>query len=138
MSREHIEKFYEVAVNDPAMVGQIVQGVQTPDEFVERTVAIAGNQGFAFDKAEAMAWIEEQREMKANGELSDFQLQSVAGGSVKDAVSTVTDELKKVEPFNAIIGGAETVGGSLDNAFQPVNDALNDAANTVGDWLASW
>ncbi len=83
MSQANLEKFYEVATKNPAMIEKLTSGVQSPQELINRLVALGGEQGLAFDAAETEAWINEQRKMKADGELSDFQLQGVAGGKAQ-------------------------------------------------------
>src|SRR5476651_2899796 len=80
MSQAHIEQFYSKAVKDPAMVNAMVGDARTPEEFVTKAVATGKQHGFDFTEAEAHAWIKQQQEMKAKGELSDSQLESVAGG----------------------------------------------------------
>lgn len=139
MSQEHIEKFDEVAVNDSAVGRELVRAVQSPEEFVERTVATAADHGFVFDKVEAMAWIEEQRVMKANGELSDFQLEGVAGGS-KTVEQAVDDGLGRVQQIAG--QGTQAVGNVASwadqNIMQPVDNAFDTAAQEVKNWFQSW
>jgi predicted ribosomally synthesized peptide with nif11-like leader len=80
MSAGQIEQFYGRVSKDPAMFNQLAAGTQTPDEFIDRAVALGAQTGFSFSRDEADAWIKKQIEAKANGELSDMQLEGVAGG----------------------------------------------------------
>lgn len=117
MSVGQIEQFYGRVSKDPAMFNQLAAGTQTPDEFIDKAVALGAQTGFSFSRDEADVWIKKQIEAKANGELSDLQLEGVAGGKgdsdqrIVDAVSTIGTEIK----------------------YQTV-----DLANTVANWFSSW
>jgi hypothetical protein len=80
MSAGQIEQFYGRASKDRAIFNQLTAGTQTPDEFIDKAVALGAQAGFTFSRDEADAWIKKQIEAKASGELSDLQLESVAGG----------------------------------------------------------
>lgn len=80
MSQAHIEQFYAIASKDQAMFAKMMEGVASPENFVTNAVKVAKEQGFDFSYAEADAWVKKQIELKAGGELSDTQLEQVAGG----------------------------------------------------------
>jgi predicted ribosomally synthesized peptide with nif11-like leader len=80
MSQMHIEKFYEIAANDQALLGQLIGDTSSPEQFVEKAVAAAKERGLNFSAEEANTWIATQQATKANDELSDTQLEGVAGG----------------------------------------------------------
>jgi predicted ribosomally synthesized peptide with nif11-like leader len=80
MSAGQIEQFYSRASNDPAILNKLMGGTQTPDEFIDKAVAIGAETGFSFTRDEADTWVKGQIAAKANGELSDLQLEGVAGG----------------------------------------------------------
>ena len=87
MSQAHIEQFYAIAVKDEALLAKMTSGISTPDEFVANAVKEAKVLGYTFSAEEGAAWIKKQQEIKASGELSDSQLESVAGG--KTAKNTI-------------------------------------------------
>ena len=80
MSTGQIEQFYSRASSDPAILNKLMADTQTPDEFIDKAVALGAEAGFTFSRDEADAWIKKQIEAKASGELSDLQLEGVAGG----------------------------------------------------------
>jgi predicted ribosomally synthesized peptide with nif11-like leader len=120
MSQVHIEKFYEIAANDQALLGQLTGDTSSPEQFVEKAVAAAKERGLNFSAEEANTWIATQQATKANGELSDTQLEGVAGG--------------------------KGMGGALDSAADAINDeflypvasAVTDTVYDAGDWFKSW
>ncbi|MBI4983901.1 MAG: Nif11-like leader peptide family natural product precursor [Rhodocyclales bacterium] len=112
MSQAQIEQFASRVKNDPAMFNKLTAGTQTPDEFIDKAVALGVATGFTFSRAEADGWIKSQIEAKANGELSDLQLEGVAGG--------------------------KGVAVNLDDAVNEVYGAIDTAANAVVNWFASW
>lgn len=98
MSQGQIEQFYQRAVNDPAIFNKLVGDLQTPDEFIDKAVAIGAETGFSFTRDEADTWIKGQIEAKANGELSDLQLEGVAGGKrglLEEVVGIFTEAIPK-------------------------------------------
>jgi predicted ribosomally synthesized peptide with nif11-like leader len=117
MSQVHIEKFYEIAANDQALLGQLTGDTSSPEQFVEKAVAAAKERGLNFSAEEANTWIATQQATKANGELSDIQLEGVAGGK----------------------------GGDIDSAIDWAEVAARSAKSwtetafvDAGNWFASW
>jgi predicted ribosomally synthesized peptide with nif11-like leader len=80
MSQAHIEQFYGKASQDPALVNKMLAGTSDPEDFIRNAVKEGNAQGYQFTFEEAAAWIKQQQEIKASGELTDSQLESVAGG----------------------------------------------------------
>lgn len=80
MSQTALEQFYEKAIKDPALLNSLTTGAATTDEFIERAVSMGNAQGYAFTREEADAWIAVQAAANDSGELSDLQLEAVAGG----------------------------------------------------------
>jgi len=80
MSVAHIEKFYQHVQQNPALLEKLVDGAQTPEEFIQRAVKEAQSQGLSITEAEATEWINSQIKARQDGELSDMQLEAVAGG----------------------------------------------------------
>jgi predicted ribosomally synthesized peptide with nif11-like leader len=113
MSVGQIEQFYSRASSDPAILNKLMADTQTPDEFVDKAVALGAEAGFTFSRDEADAWIKKQIEAKASGELSDLQLEGVAGG--KSRFGSDFDKGSGLPPGGPVVGG-------------PV----------VGPWVSSW
>ena len=80
MSQAHAEKYYEIASKDPALLESLGAGAQSADEFIARAVAAAKQQGLSFTAEEARLYLSGQADQQADGELSDQQLEAVAGG----------------------------------------------------------
>ena len=126
---EHtIEAFYKSVAQSPAALNQLTAGVQTPDEFIDRAVSIGSEQGYQFTRDEASTWINNQIEARKNGELSDVQLEGVAGGKVNPfggAFGTLSSGISS--GASAVLGGAKTVSGGITSA-----------QGRMGSWFSAW
>ncbi|MFM9970686.1 MAG: Nif11-like leader peptide family RiPP precursor [Burkholderiales bacterium] len=80
MSVSHIEQFYTRAVGDKALFAKMAASMSGPEDFIRKAVDTGKSLGYDFSFEEADAWIKKQQAIKASGELSDSQLESVAGG----------------------------------------------------------
>jgi predicted ribosomally synthesized peptide with nif11-like leader len=112
MSTGQIEQFYGRVSKDPAMFNQLVAGTQTPDEFIDKAVALGAQTGFSFSRDEADVWVKGQIQAKANGELSDLQLEGVAGG--------------------------KGVSVNLNDLADEVSSVVRPVVQPVYNWLSSW
>lgn len=81
MSKEAIKKFQEEAKSNKDLQDKIIEAGSDLDQIV----SIAGNAGFDFTKEELVQLSEE-----AKSQLSDDDLDKVAGGSGKATAVTVT------------------------------------------------
>jgi hypothetical protein len=66
MSQAHIEQFYGIASKDQALVAKMLANTKNPDDFVANAVKEGGAMGYTFTAAEASAWIEQQKKIKAS------------------------------------------------------------------------
>jgi hypothetical protein len=80
MSQAHAQKYYDIVAKDPALLESLGAGTKSADEFIARAIAAAKQQGLEFSAEEATTYLEAQDADKADGELSDQQLEAVAGG----------------------------------------------------------
>ena len=80
MSQAHAQKYYEIVAKDSALLDSLGEGTKFADEFIARAVAAAKQQGLEFTAEEAKTYMASQEAEKADGELSDQQLEAVAGG----------------------------------------------------------
>lgn len=134
MSTANIEKFYEAATSDASLARSLIASARSPEEVIQRAIAAAKDQGLEVTYDEAEAWINAQRVSKANGELTDFQLERVAGGGAKDGggygeIDPITDgfEADVVE-----------VGEAIGDAGEDTGEAIDDTSKDVEKWVKSW
>jgi predicted ribosomally synthesized peptide with nif11-like leader len=128
MSQTHIEKFYEIAANDQALLGQLISDTSSPEDFVENAVAAAKERGLNFSAEEANTWIAAQQATKANDELSDTQLEGVAGGKgFSGAIDSALEPVLRpvMDPIT-------------DSVMLPAGDWSRTAVNNAGNWFSSW
>jgi hypothetical protein len=129
MSQAHIEQFYSKAVKDPAIINSIFSGATGPKDFAQSAVKIGKQNGFDFTAAEADAWITKQQEIKAKGELSDSQLESVAGGKGNSTSTNLQNQA------NANSNIATDPTKSLGQQFVA---GVSTVGQQWGAWLTSW
>lgn len=79
MSVQNVEAFYKHALKNPALV-QSLQGLPDAETFERTAVDLGKCAGFQFSAEEARGWITAQLAKEADGELSDDELEAVAGG----------------------------------------------------------
>jgi predicted ribosomally synthesized peptide with nif11-like leader len=73
MSVENVKEFYKRMEEDEAFRTEIANDDTLKDTIVDRVVAVAGKHGYEFTETEYAAAME-------NSELSDSELEKVAGG----------------------------------------------------------
>jgi predicted ribosomally synthesized peptide with nif11-like leader len=139
MSQIHIEKFYEIAANDQALLGQLIGGTSSPEDFVEKAVAAAKERGLNFSAEEANTWIAAQQAIKANGELSDTQLEDVAGGKgwLNSASSAYSDFVFN-EIGTPVLKARDDVGSAVSSGANSAVSAVSSGANSAVSWVSSW
>ena len=124
MSEAHIAKFAEIVVQDPEMYARL--GLeQVSDEaggraFVSKAIKEAKAAGLEFTEAEGYEWMKKEAAAVNKGELSDSQLEGVAGGKsrrqqfrdlnrVSEGIQSLgTSELARVLPpipWNRVFSG---------------------------------
>jgi predicted ribosomally synthesized peptide with nif11-like leader len=119
MSQAHVEQFAARVKNDPAMFNKLVAGTQTPGQFIDKAIALGKETGFTFTKEEADGWVQQQIKAKQNGELSDLQLESVAGG--KESSFTA----KGSGSSHLIPGSGDALAWIGGNIVAPIDNWLN-------------
>ena len=119
MSQAHIERFYAIAANDDGLLARLMADTDSPEAFIARAVKEGSALGYDFTVEEAAAWIRKEQDIKASGELSDSQLESVAGG--------------KGGPYDpnekAHVGRSRARGRAT---------AIETLGRGVGSWVSSW
>lgn len=122
MSQAQLDKFVALVANDPVVLKDAAQGTEQAEEFIRNVVNYANQHGYDFTEAEAKGWIGEQGKQRVGGELSDSQLEMVAGGKspqtkkfMNDLVGFLDAHLKPAAPpkpgLGSSIGGVIGGGG---------------------------
>jgi len=92
MTTAHVQKFAELAVKDPALLAKLGLDKVNADAaaasasaaaFITNAVNEAKAHGLEFTEDEARAFMAAEAKADASGELSDTQLEAVAGGKAK-------------------------------------------------------
>jgi len=91
MSKAHVEKFAEMLVNDPALWARLTKHKEDMSAYA----AIAVQEGKAlrleFTAHEFTTFVMAERTTAESGELSDLELDAVAGGVKKSSAKVVAD-----------------------------------------------
>lgn len=112
MSKAQLEKFISVLSSDPAVSQQATQGEEDLQQCARNIVQYATTQGYDFTEQEAKAWLAEQSQPLAGGELRDSQLDAVAGGGVPIVVKNTID------PLGAVAGPSPHMRGLAGKIFK--------------------
>ena len=89
MSQAHAEKFYDIVAKDPVLLASLGEGTPSSEEFLTRVVTAAKTQGLEFTAQEARDYVDAQMVNHPDGELTDQQLEAVAGGAFSDNLFTL-------------------------------------------------
>jgi len=89
MTTAHVEKFAEIVSKDPALLAKLgldkanadaAAASASAEAFITNAVKEAKAHGLEFTEEEAHAFMAAEAKAAASGELSDTQLEAVAGG----------------------------------------------------------
>ncbi|MFM9970691.1 MAG: hypothetical protein ACKVQK_20055 [Burkholderiales bacterium] len=137
MSVAHVEQFYGRAANNMALFHKMVEGTQSPNDFIANAVKEAQTMGYSFTFEEADTWIKKQQQIKASGELTDSQLEVVAGG--KNGNFDNTNNAAQITAGQAQLGNVRgTVNGAISTAFWGTVEGLDYGMGAVTNWFNSW
>ena len=93
MSKAHVEKFAELVGKDPALLAKLgldkvnadaAAAAASATAFITNAVKEAKAHGLEFTEEELKSFMAAERTAAASGELSDTQLEAVAGGASYD------------------------------------------------------
>jgi predicted ribosomally synthesized peptide with nif11-like leader len=90
MSIENAQKFRSVVAGSPALAKQIL-AAKNRDEFLAAAVKLGAENGLQFTTEEAVQVMDAAEQATKGGELSDSQLEGVAGGKGKGGPMTIED-----------------------------------------------
>ncbi|MEM1371795.1 MAG: Nif11 family protein [Pseudomonadota bacterium] len=100
MARANVERFCEILESDEGLRNRLFEASESQEHFVERAVEMAGEHGIVFTKEDVISFIEEQTSTKPDGELSDMQLEEVAGGKKHKSAADIDSSLPMMaKPF---------------------------------------
>lgn len=132
MTKAHVEKFTELVSQDPEMLAKIGFDKATADAeaavngndadaavaaaslaaFITKAVKEAKAHGLEFSEEEAHAFMEAEAKAAASGELSDTQLETVAGG--KNALGKKNGKMQYGDRDPSLMkGNKKNKGGAL-------------------------
>ena len=83
MSVESIDQFYQEVMQEPALLQQF-QSAPDRESLVNIAVEMSQQKGYSFTVAEVEQALAAQSAASETGELSDQQLEAVAGGGSKE------------------------------------------------------
>ena len=79
MSQQQLDAFHAHVQTNPELLKKLLQDADSFEAFVDRALIEAKAQGYQFSRAAALVWMEKYMQA-VNDELSDAQLEAVAGG----------------------------------------------------------
>ena len=112
MTTAHVEKFAELVGKDPALLAKLGLDKVNADAatasasaaaFITTAVKEAKALGLEFTEEEAQAYFEAEAKSSSTGELSDTQLDAVAGGYTAFGSLTPDQPKKKQNPRIKIV-----------------------------------
>ena len=121
MTTAHVEKFAELVAKDPALLAKLgldkvnanaAAAEASAHAFIQNSIREAKALGLVFTEKEANQYLAQESQVLANGELSNSQLEAVAGGKGENI---------------PVIGPA--VGAIDKNVIQPVGTFFNGGYN---------
>lgn len=110
MSQAHIEKFYEIVASDQELFAQLAPEGAAANAIAKNAVTAAKEHGLEFSVEDATSWIAAQQAANDNGELSDLQLEAVAGG--KGEVSRPLSPISYNSGFTGVSGSSSNSGSA--------------------------
>lgn len=94
MSKTSLEAFHTHLKHHPLQLQQLLEGAPDTEKLIQRAIACACEQGLAFTPQEAREWLQQNGPL-ADQELSDNQLESVAGGKALSSTGSDADPSKR-------------------------------------------
>ena len=121
MTTAHVEKFAELAGKAPTLLAKLgldkvnadaAAAVASAEAFVTNAVKEAKALGLEFSEEEAHAFLDAEAKAEASGELSDTQLEAVAGG--KNALGKKNGKMQYGDRDPSLMkGNKNNKGGAL-------------------------
>ncbi|MBV8885974.1 MAG: Nif11-like leader peptide family natural product precursor [Chroococcidiopsidaceae cyanobacterium CP_BM_RX_35] len=121
MSQENVMKFYQAVAQDSILQQQMLTAPDRPS-LISTALKLGAEKGYSFTEQEVEDWLTTPLEQSGSVELSDTELEMVAGG--KDAGSALA---------SAAFGGFIPFGvGTAINAGRAIANAAGANAGSCG------
>jgi len=91
MTTAHVEKFAEMMVNDPALNARVIKHKKDMSVYAFTAVQEGKALGLVFTAQEFTTFVMAERGTAETGELSDLELDAVAGGVKQSSAQVVAD-----------------------------------------------
>jgi hypothetical protein len=126
MSKAHVEKFAELVGKDPALYAKfgyeklnevVVADMPAKVAWMTSAVNEAKALGLDFNAEEALSFLEKHYRAESSGELSDLQLEAVAGGKDKPGAKFADDGRRNLI-FAQTQHNAKKVGNEIASWFK--------------------
>jgi len=100
MSDTKVEEFLKKVEEDQALQAELAKALEADNDQGEAVTALANSKGYDFSSEELWAGIQKRQaefsQHEAAGELSDEELEAVAGGDLGDVVGTIQFTIETV------------------------------------------
>ena len=91
MTSAHVEKFAEMIINDPALKARLTKHKEDMSVYASTAVQEGKALGLVFTAQEFTTFVMAERTTAESGELSDLELDAVAGGVKRSSAKVVAD-----------------------------------------------
>ena len=114
MTTAHVEKFAEMMVNDPALNARVIKHKKDMSVFASIAVQEGNALGLFFTAQEFTTFVMAERSTAEAGELSDLELDAVAGGAPRFGIGKMKDSHNKQTGTGETT--AQAIAGTAANA----------------------
>jgi hypothetical protein len=132
MTMQAVHEFYKAGQHNAQLIQNLLKDTGSPEEFIRNAVTEGNRQGYAFSYGEADQFIKSMQgavaKKKSGGELSDLELEMVAGGKWDG----------NLMPESGQSWIHSNIGQPVGDAFYSAYNWASGAASSVGDWFSSW
>lgn len=101
MSDTKVEEFLKKVEEDQALQAELAKALEADNDQGEAVTALANSKGYDFSSDELWAGIQKRQaefsQHEAAGELSDEELEAVAGGGLGGVVATISLTIETVK-----------------------------------------
>ena len=113
MTTAHVEKFAEMMVNDPALNARVIKHKIDMSVFASIAVQEGNALGLFFTAQEFTTFVMAERSTAEAGELSDLELDAVAGGAPRFGISKMKVTVPTVSNTRDATRDAPMIAGSI-------------------------
>ena len=114
MTTVHVEKFAEMMVNDPALNARVIKHKKDMSVYASTAVQEGKALGLVFTAQEFTTFVMAERSTAEAGELSDLELDAVAGGAPRFGIAKLPVSQNKQTGTGAT--WVQSIAGTAANA----------------------